>query len=264
MARNIQQKQHWLFDVLSPLKILSCILCLMLLSACSNYAAPVSNRAQPPSIRITTHQVAAGESLYSIAWRYDLNFRLLARANGLSAPYSLRPGQRLTLKTTGISLNNRPASSSSAVVKATKIPSTVVSSGAVKAPIPFKKKPKPEVFSKNWQWKWPIQGKTVETFSPANLRKGVRIKGVSRSMVRPAAPGIVVYAGDGLRGYGKLVIIKHSEILLSAYGHNEKILVKEGQNVKQTEIIAKLGSKGTLYFEIRKDGYPVNPSLYIK
>jgi lipoprotein NlpD len=268
LAKNIQQNQHRLLDVLNPQKILSCILCLMLLSACSNYAAPVSTRAQPPSIRITTHQVAVGESLYSIAWRYDLNFRLLARANGLSAPYSLSPGQRLTLKTTGISLNNRPSSSSSTVVKATKIPSTVVSSGAikpsVKAPIPFKKKPKPEIFSKNWQWKWPIQGKTVETFSPAKLRKGVSIKGVSGSMVRPAAPGIVVYAGDGLRGYGKLVIIKHSEILLSAYGHNEKILVKEGQNVKQTEIIAKLGSKGTLYFEIRKDGYPVNPSLYIK
>ena len=254
--------------MLSPLKIWSCILCLVLLSACANYAAPVSTRAQPPSIRITTHQVAAGESLYSIAWRYDLNFRLLARANGLSEPYSLNPGQRLTLKTTGISLNSRPARSASTVVKATKIPSTQVSSGAVSsptnAPIPFKNKPKPQVFSKNWQWKWPIQGKTVETFSPANLRKGVSIKGVSGSMVRPAAPGIVVYSGDGLRGYGKLVIIKHSEVLLSAYGHNEKILVKEGQNVKQTEIIAKLGSKGTLYFEIRKDGYPVNPSLYIK
>jgi lipoprotein NlpD len=73
-----------------------------------------------------------------------------------------------------------------------------------------------------------------------------------------------VYAGDGLRGYGKLVIIKHSEVLLSAYGYNEKIMVKEGQTVKATEIISKLGSKGTLYFEIRKDGYPVNPSAYIE
>ena len=267
LARNIQQKQYRLFNVINPLKVLCSILCLMLLSACSNYAAPVSTRDQPPSMRITTHQVSAGESLYSIAWRYDLNFRLLARANGLSAPYSLNPGQRLTLKTTGISLNERATRPLNTTVKAVNIPSTVVNSGAItseKTPTPFKKKPKPEVFSKNWQWKWPIQGKTVETFSPANLRKGVSIKGASRSMVRPAAPGIVVYAGDGLRGYGKLVIIKHSEILLSAYGHNEKILVKEGQNVKQTEIIAKLGSKGTLYFEIRKDGYPVNPSLYIK
>jgi len=81
--------------------------------------------------------------------------------------------------------------------------------------------------------------------------------------VQPAAPGTVVYAGDGLRGYGKLVIIKHSEVLLSAYAHNEEILVKEGQTVKSTETISKLGSKKTLYFEIRKDGNPVNPTVYI-
>ena len=83
-------------------------------------------------------------------------------------------------------------------------------------------------------------------------------------MVRPAAPGIVVYVGDGLRGYGKLIIIKHSDMLLSAYAHNEKILVKEGQQVKNTEIISKLGYKGTLYFEIREDGYPVNPKKYVE
>ena len=246
------------------LKALLGILLLLTGTACSNYAAPVSTLEQPPSNRITTHQVGAGDTLYSIAWRYDLNFRLLARANNLTEPFSLRPGQRLTLDMRGVSLDDRPRASSRTVVKAAKIPSTVVSTGANKVPIPFKTKPKSPVYSKNWQWKWPIQGKTVESFSPADLRKGVTIKGVSGSMVRPAAPGIVVYAGDGLRGYGKLVIIKHSEILLSAYGHNEKIMVKEGQNVKQTEIIAKLGLKGTMYFEIRKDGYPVNPTVYIR
>lgn len=246
------------------LKALLGILLLLTATACSNYAAPVSSLEQPPSSRITTHQVSAGDTLYSIAWRYDLNFRLLARANNLTEPFSLRPGQRLTLDMRGVNLNDSPKTSSRTVVKAVKIPSTVVNSGAQKAPIAVKAKPKPAVYSENWQWKWPIQGKTTESFSPADLRKGVTIKGVSGSMVRPAAPGIVVYAGDGLRGYGKLVIIKHSEILLSAYGHNEKIMVKEGQNVKQTEIIAKLGSKGTMYFEIRKDGYPVNPTVYIR
>ena len=82
--------------------------------------------------------------------------------------------------------------------------------------------------------------------------------------MRSAAPGVVVYAGAGLRGYGKLVIIKHSEILLSAYAHNDQIMVKEGQSVKQMEIISRLGSNGTMYFEIRKDGYPVNPQTYLK
>jgi len=246
------------------LKALLGILLLLTVTACSNYAAPVSTLEQPPSNRITNHQVGTGDTLYSIAWRYDLNFRLLARANNITEPFSLRPGQRLTLDMRGVSLDDRPRTSGRTEVKAAKIPSTAVSAGAQKASLPFKTKPKPVVYSKDWQWKWPIQGKTVESFSPADLRKGVTIKGVNGSMVRPAAPGIVVYAGDGLRGYGNLVIIKHSEVLLSAYGHNEMIMVKEGQNVKQTEIIAKLGAKGTMYFEIRKDGYPVNPTLYIK
>jgi lipoprotein NlpD len=74
----------------------------------------------------------------------------------------------------------------------------------------------------------------------------------------------VVYAGDGLRGYGNLVIIKHSDIFLSAYGHNEKIMVKAGQKVTGTEILSQIGKPGTLYFEIRKDGYPVNPVAYVK
>ncbi len=262
LVKNILQKPYRPPNVL---KALLCILLLLSVTACSNYAAPVSSLEQPPSNRITTHQVGAGDTLYSIAWRYDLNFRLLARANRLTEPFSLQPGQRLTLDMRGVSLKDGPArQSSNSAVKTAKIPSTLVDTEAEKAPIPFKSKPKPLAYSKNWQWKWPIQGKNVESFSPADLRKGVTIKGVSGSMVRPAAPGIVVYAGDGLRGYGKLVIIKHSDILLSAYGHSEKIMVKEGQIVKQTEIIAKLGSKGTMYFEIRKDGYPVNPSLYIK
>ena len=75
---------------------------------------------------------------------------------------------------------------------------------------------------------------------------------------------MVVYAGEGLRGYGKLVIIKHSEILLSAYAQNEQIMVKEGQTVKQMEIISRLGANGTLHFEIRKDGYPINPVSYLR
>ena len=120
------------------------------------------------------------------------------------------------------------------------------------------------VQASNWRWQWPVKGKVVESYNPKKLHKGVKIKAVSRSAVRSAGPGVVVYSGEGLRGYGKLVIIKHSEILLSAYAHNEQIMVKEGQSVKQMEIISRLGANGTLYFEIRKDGYPINPVTYLK
>lgn len=257
MVKNIQKNQYRLPNML---KIFPCAVLLVMLSACANYDAPVSSRVQPPSMRITTHVVAAGDTLYSIAWRNDVHFRLLARANDLSEPYHIQLGQRLTLDTQNTSLNNPAKGSLKTAIK----PSNAFKPEVKKAPVASKRIPKPLVFSDNWTWKWPIQGKTVESFSPADLRKGISIKGVSGAMVRPAAPGTVVYAGDGLRGYGKLVIIKHSDVLLSAYGHNEKIMVKEGQVVRQMEIIAKLGIKGTMHFEIRKDGYPVNPTLYLR
>ena len=228
------------------------LLLIVVISGCSNYSAPIISREQPPSTRITKHQVAPGDTLYSIAWRYDLDVRRLARANGISQPYTILKGQVLSLNTKGVTLNSRPVSPPTQSRASSSRPATEV-----------KPAPKPMVFSKNLVWQWPVKGSVVKGYSPEDLRKGLSIKSKNGPDVRPAAPGTVVYAGDGLRGYGKLVIIKHSEILLSAYGHNEKILVKEGQSVKSTETISKLGSKETLYFEIRKDGYPVNPSVYI-
>ena len=197
------------------LKGLLPILLLLSIAACSGYSAPITSRIQPPSIRITTHRVVTGDTLYSIAWR-----RTLASAK---APMASK-----------------------------------------KVSVKVKDKPIQMIYSKGWQWKWPIKGKVTEGFSPKDLRKGVTIAGDSMAKVRPAAPGTVVYAGDGLRGYGNLIIIKHSDIFLSAYGHNKKIMVKAGQTVTDTEILSNLGSKGILYFEIRKDGYPVNPASYIK
>ena len=229
------------------------LLLIVVISGCSNYSAPIISREQPPSTRITKHQVAPGDTLYSIAWRYDLDVRRLARANGISQPYTILKGQVLSLNTKGVTLNSRPVSPPTQSRASSSRPATEVKSA-----------PKPMVFSKNLVWQWPVKGSVVKGYSPEDLRKGLSIKSKNGPDVRPAAPGTVVYAGDGLRGYGKLVIIKHSEILLSAYAHNDKILVKEGQSVKSTETISKLGSKETLYFEIRKDGYPVNPSSYIE
>lgn len=226
-------------------------------AGCSTYPAPVSSLNQPPSIRITTHQVAAGDTLYSIAWRYDLNVQNLAAANGIGQPYDIALGQVLSLDTPKAQPSGiKPARTTSNAAATSAAPAPQLR----KAPV----KSKPTVYSTNLSWQWPVKGKQVKKYDSKNLRKGVIVKAVSGAAVRPAASGNVVYAGDGLRGYGKLVIIKHSEVLLSAYGYNEKIMVKEGQTVKTTEIISKLGSKGTLYFEIRKDGYPVNPSAYIE
>ena len=244
---------------------------IILVTGCSSHnSAPISSRSAPPSNRILVHQVEPGETLYSIAWRYDLDFRKLARANGIREPFVISRGQLVSLDTSKISsaaaktVNKSAKKSQIAVPKA----KTSVAASAPKVTKTLKNKAKPAsspvVYGTNWQWKWPIKGKVVESYSLPKLHKGIKIKSVSRAAVRSSAPGVVVYAGEGLRGYGKLVIIKHSEILLSAYAHNDQIMVREGQTVRQTEIISRLGSDGTMYFEIRKDGYPVDPVTYLK
>jgi len=248
------------------------ILMTLVITGCSSYSnnhpAPVSSRAQPPSKRILVHQVEPGETLYSIAWRYDLDFRKLARANGINAPFVINRGQLLSLDTSKISARsartvNRASSQPKTSAAASSQGSVQTKKSSAKK-APAKVAAKAPVYSGNWRWQWPVKGEVVESYNPKELRKGIKIKAVSRSAVRSAGPGVVVYSGEGLRGYGKLVIIKHSEILLSAYAHNEQIMVKEGQTVKQMEIISRLGANGTLYFEIRKDGYPINPVSYLK
>ncbi|MEH6344918.1 MAG: peptidoglycan DD-metalloendopeptidase family protein [Bermanella sp.] len=118
------------------------------------------------------------------------------------------------------------------------------------------------------RWTWPAKGKLIAKFSaksPAN--KGIDIAGGLGESVTAAAAGSVVYAGSGLLGYGNLVIIKHNEQYLSAYAHNKRLLVKESQKVKAGQTIAELGSSGTdkvkLHFEIRRQGKPVDPMLYL-
>ncbi|MDG1748328.1 MAG: LysM peptidoglycan-binding domain-containing protein [Porticoccaceae bacterium] len=285
-------------------------------SACSYNPAIVKDRAQPPSIRIINHKVDVGETLYSVAWRYDLNVNELARANRLDHPYIITPGQILTLiidrsrmsiplpsqhkVKSGDTLFSIASKYSIEILSLAKrnnliapytinVGQTLTLSGsapsvndealvAVKArgkasrqsgdstrtSVPAKSKTKTSPkYSKNWQWKWPLKGSIVEGFNPNKLQKGLKIKGSGNSKVFPAAPGNVVYAGSGLRGYGKLIIIKHSEVFLSAYANNEQLLVEVGQSVGQADVISSLGANGEMYFEIRKDGNPVNPKTYL-
>lgn len=254
--------------IVSPTVLSFAMLITLVISGCSSYSnnhpAPVSSREQPPSKRIMVHQVEGGETLYSIAWRYDLDVRKLARSNGISAPFVISRGQLLSLDTSKISEKSVKKAKTLAKQPKTPIKANPQKTVQSKKPAVKKAQTPPVVYAGKWQWKWPVKGKIVESYNPKELRKGVKIKSVSRSAVRSAGPGVVVYAGEGLRGYGKLVIIKHSEILLSAYAHNEQIMVKEGQSVKQMSIISRLGTNGTLHFEIRKDGYPVNPVTYLQ
>lgn len=227
--------------------------CVLLLAACAapKQAAKIESRPQPPTQQLLHHWVDSGETLYSIAWRYGLDYRQLARINGLSEPYRLQRNQRLSLDV--------------ADAKSQIANSGQQNSGQQK---PKRKDIKPTVtdvaktaFDNHWQW--PATGRVVKGFSKAKNHQGIALSGAARRPVKPAAAGVVVYAGEGLRGYGKLIIIKHNDLLLSAYGHNAKLNVQEGAVVDSGTQIALAADAGQVYFEIRRDGQPVDPLTYL-
>lgn len=234
---------------------------LILLSACASSPglAPVAERSsQSPALASDRHVVRKGETLYAIAWRYGVDYQALSRRNGIGKDYLIHPGQVLYLD-----VASRPVTKASSAPKSSE--TSISRTKVTKSPgsnVPAKP-PKTVTFS-HFQWSWPSQGKIIRTFSPKNgLSKGIDIEGRLGQPVLSAAPGTVVYAGDGLRGYGKLLIIKHSDQYLSAYAHNNKLLVNEGEVVKGSQKIAEIGSSGTdstkLHFEIRREGKPVDP-----
>ena len=260
----------------------------MILYGCAQQSAPVVSLDIPSPAVITNHVVQKGETLYSIAWRYDLNVSRLAKNNRLSASTNIYPGQILnigeemkadfqkevsSLQTklpNGYPLSadsfnlERGEKSSEKLFKKQEVEVDDTKGIGVLPNLKNEKAAKQSSLKtvKNY-WQWPVRGKLKAEFNVQNLQKGITIETVGRASVRAAASGKVVYAGDGLRGYGQLIIVKHNEMLLSAYAQNEKILVYEGQAIDSMEIISKLGPSGILYFEIRKDGRPVDPLDYI-
>ncbi len=197
------------------------------------------------------HRVQKGDTLYSIAWRYNLDYKTLAAANNIKSPYTIYVDQKILLR--GQVPASKRKSNKQQVVK---------------------KSPRVVTKNKNIQsqgesgWQWPIRGEVIKPFSlKGNINKGIDIKGVAGQRVNAAADGVVVYAGGNLRGYGKLVIVKHSDRFLSAYGNNQEIRVSEGETVKAGQMLAKVGASAsnveTLHFEIRLNGRPEDPLRYL-
>lgn len=211
------------------------------------------------------HRVTRGETLYSIAWRYGVDFRDLARANSIANPYTIYPGQKIII--TNVAAGSTRVASNASVGKPSIRPKggqSVPISGAVLPALPVESVVEP---AKN-SWVWPANGRLIAKFSSnPPINKGVDIEGPLGESINAAMAGTVVYAGQGLRGYGNLVIIKHNETYLSAYAHAKRIIVSEQQNVKAGEKIAEIGSTGTdknkLHFEIRQNGQPVDPLHYL-
>ncbi|MBV1930696.1 MAG: peptidoglycan DD-metalloendopeptidase family protein, partial [Porticoccaceae bacterium] len=255
------------------------IMAYLMSSGCAFNPAPVSKRPQPPSERVTYHVVSPGDTLFAIAWRYEKDVAALAQSNGLAPPYQIVPGQRLTLDTTSLKPvpRSQPASAraKSGSVKLTQNnnksgsrkntqldkkhqATRKTSSSKTSASVGSQKLPKGEV-----SWRWPVKGAVSRQYDTSKVFKGINIQSLPGRAVTAAASGIVVYAGSGLRGYGKLIILKHSDIYLSAYAHNRALSIKEGDVVKAGEQISTVGgdpnNRGRLYFELRKNGKPVDP-----
>lgn len=243
---------------------------LCILASCgSGYRAPVEDRqSRSKSSAPSTYRVQRGDTLYSITWRYGLDYRTVAAGNGISSPYTIYPGQTLYLKKkapASKALNtDKGSSSKSSSTKATAPPKPTSSGSTAKKSGQTTRRAKSTSTSnaRVSSWRWPTVGKVTRGYS-SSVHKGIDISGKRGDAVVAVAAGKVVYAGAGIVGYGELLIVKHNEIYLSAYGHNYRLLVREGEQVKAGQKIAEKGSSGTdtvkLHFEIRKEGKPVDP-----
>ncbi len=250
---------------------------LLLLSGCNTPALYQDDIYNPP-VYWGRHVVQPGETLYSIAWRYGRDYRELGDANGIGPPWNLKAGQvlRLDLRGTVTSGRQTVAGRSAATVPRTKSRASPPKQTATTAPKPAvtRRPSKDAPLASQTQtvarieWRWPHVGTVIAGYSTSGkVNKGIDITGQAGDAVRAAATGNVVYAGNGLLGYGNLIIVNHNEHYLSAYAHNRKILVQEGEDVKAGQVIAELGSSGAerpiLHFEIRKNGNPVDPVHYL-
>lgn len=210
-----------------------------------------ASRKQRPT-KLSAYTVQKGDTLYAISRQQAVPVEQIVAANQLRRPYTIYPGQRLLL--------NADASRQ----KSSRV---VANKGA---PIAVVKQPGAKVIGQPnpTQWLWPTEGKVVKSFKGSKtIQQGIDISGRMGQTVYSAATGVVVYSGTGLVNYGQLVIVKHNENFLSAYGYNSKLLVKEGDKVKAGQAIAKMGKVGQgiplLHFEIRKYGKPINPIKHL-
>lgn len=281
---NADRKSRRSRGASKAVKLCALWVCLAVIAACTSTTAsvPVSRR----EARAAVHVVQPGETLTKIAWQHRVDAQELASWNGVANPDSLRIGQRLRLvpprgyvaepapaaraatsapqPTPARTTSPRPAAAPparSSSPPTARPPATQPSrSSAPRTSSPAATGPP--------RWSWPTEGRIVAGYgSSSGIASGIGIGGREGQPVRAAATGRVVYAGGGLMGYGQLVIIKHDETFLSAYGYNSELLVTQGQEVASGATIALMGQgpgrQPRLHFEIRRNGVPVDPLLFV-
>lgn len=245
------------------------------------------NKLTPPytlvvgqSLRIPSakyHIVAKGDTLYNISKRYNIDLTTLSRLNNLSPPYTLSIGQKLALPATISSSRNMYADSDDEVWLPTKTTTATSSKkSTVKKATKTAKKTTSStktttVKKRTTKFAWPVKGTVISKFGTIGKGRnndGINIKAAKGTSVKAADKGIVVYAGNELKGFGNLILVRHADGWITAYAHNQKLLVKKGQKVVRGEKIATVGDTGgvnepQLHFEVRAGKKPVNPLSYL-
>jgi lipoprotein NlpD len=259
----------------------------------SSARAPVAVQPawRPPDTRPESYLVKRGDTLYSIALDHGIDYRELALWNGIDNPAALQPGQQLRLapsqtgaiaaplkgapgvETRPLTGGPAPSDGVKSHPQGVRVPYSDQAYGQIAgikpeaAPLPQKPDVPPAAppaappEGEEVQFNWPANGKIVSSFYDGG--KGIGIAGKSGQPVFASAPGKVIFSGTGIRGFGKLIVIKHNNTYLSVYAHNSELVVKEGQNVSKGQKIAEMGSTDAeqvkLHFEIRRFGKPIDP-----
>jgi len=231
-----------------------------------------------------THVVAKGETVYAISRRHDVSLKELVRLNAVAEPYTIKTGQMLLLPD-----SDRPSRPAAALPRSSpagrgKLAQTPIIRKPVLKDIPTARRspkrvvlppstniPRPARLSGRG-FLWPIAGKVISGFGPKGKglhNDGINIAARRGTAVRAAQNGVVVYRGNELRGFGNLILIRHAKGYMTAYGHNGKLLVRRGQKVVRGQVIARVGSSGSvakpqLHFEIRRGRRAVNPLRYLR
>jgi murein DD-endopeptidase MepM/ murein hydrolase activator NlpD len=232
-----------------------------------------------PARSTRVHVVAAGDTLYSLGRRYRTTHAEIARANSLSNDATLRLGQRLNIPGSATAAAPAPTApqlaapaakraEAPASPAATPAPETVQKAASV---TPAAGPEEPRSLGGSPQFRWPVRGRVISAYGPktnGQHNDGINLAVPEGTEVKAAEDGVVAYAGNELKGYGNLVLLRHADGWMTAYAHNSQLLVKRGDSVKRGQNVARAGQTGgvsspQVHFEIRKGSTPVDPTQYL-
>jgi murein DD-endopeptidase MepM/ murein hydrolase activator NlpD len=249
----------------------------------TDYRPAPTYRPQPTHARATgpVHVVNPGETLYSLGRRYGLSHSDIAEANGLHDNAGLQVGQHLRIPVDATSTVSRgptpfsPPPSYRAEAQSDYEPRQVTSHDAPQKAATVspadEAEQEPRSLGGSPQFRWPVRGRIISSYGPkanGQHNDGINLAVPEGTEVKAAEDGVVAYAGNELKGYGNLVLLRHSDGWMTAYAHNSQLLVKRGDNIRRGQTIARAGQTGgvaspQLHFEIRKGSTPVDPNKYL-